>query len=409
MKFVKSALLTTSLIWVVFLGQGCSWFSGPDPVLQPNRTGKITQTEVEMVKAIDDEMPKGLAYLKIPENSEAIVLRGDKQLTAPDNMAVYAGDQIIVNRGEVFLIFPDAGASKLIENTTVTVLPDGDLKAGQGIGALIILESGKILSRFERILGLGEKYSIEADNVVATVRGTAFSVSKYHDDVQLQVAESRIQVATRDVYDFLNSRGSIPPGMGWELSAGSQITLKMEEFKNLAKIDPLPEGSFAGFDAEYYFESLFLDRTAKMENQALRTKDFNWMTQKFAQGFVQMPREPYYWSAIPVIDEKYQDLFNPDRLEEWRLYQIWLEEHQEEIRQAEAIKSEMQSEGMFAAPAAEASNDSAPSTSPGSAGPADEPPESIIYYDENGYPHFTDEALGTGSGDSIELLGVPAE
>ncbi len=413
MKRLKSALITALMLSTVFLGQGCSWFSGPDPVLQPNRTGKITQTEVEMVKSIEQAMPKGLAYLKIDGYSKAIVLRGDSQLTAPDKMAVYAGDQIIVNQGEVFLIFPKAGASKLIEGTRVTVLPDGNVKAGQGIGALIILEAGKILTRFEKVLGFGEQYGVQTDNVIATVRGTAFSVSKYADKVDLQVAESQIQVSTRDVYDFFkNSGGRVPPSMGWDLDSGSQISLDMDNFKTLAKIEPIPEDSFASFDAQFYFENLFLENTQKIGYDTRQDKDYNWMSRKLSGEFIQMPADPYYWFAIPSINSEYQDIINPERLQEWQTYQVWLEENQDEILQAEAIKNEMQDEGMFTAPTSGASGDTSPQTPPGSTGPADEPPESIIYYDENGYPHFTDEALGTESGSdsgSIELLGVPAE
>lgn len=410
---MKKSKVLSFAVALVILGAGCGWFEQTEPGLKAEMGGSLTQSEVERYNEFQEKLPKGLAYLDLQPGGKVTVSRGNEQMPGKQDMALYAGDTVMVESGKTSLLYPGKGMSLLPENAKIAILPEGKLATEQGLGALIILEAGKIFTRFERILGHGEEFSVQADNVVATVRGTAFVVSKVEDTIDVQVAESTIKVATRDALAYLKDTNSMLTDVGWELSAGGQISLEnMQEFQALARIEPLSDDSFAYFDMDYYFSNLFASRTQDVIIKQEDREGFNWMSQKMSVDELQMPENPFYWTKPPVINPAYQEYINPERLSEWQSYILWLETNQDEAQQMERIRNQMQSEGMFSAPvdSADSSANQPANTEPSSSGPTDEPPEEIIYYDENGEPHFTDEALGTDSNnDSIELLGVPAE
>ncbi|MBD3281891.1 hypothetical protein GF391_04045 [Candidatus Uhrbacteria bacterium] len=407
-----SKVLPLALALIIF-GAGCSWFGQTEPGLKAELGGSLTQSEVERYNEFQDKLPKGLAYLNIPSGSKVFVSRGKERMPGKQDMALYAGDTVHVNTGEAKLLYPGKGMSLLPKGAAVTILPEGEFASGQGLGALIILEAGKIFTRFEQILGHGEEFSVQVDNVVATVRGTAFAVFKIEDTVDIQVAESTIKVTTRDAMDYLKQSNSMLADVGWELSAGRQISLQdMDEFRALAQIEPVSDDSFAYFDMDYYYSNLFASGTQDVVINTADRQGFNWMSRQMTATELAMPENPYHWTKPPVIDPYYLNYINPERLSEWQSYILWLETNQDEAARMEEIRLQMQSEGMFSAPveSADSQDESPASVKPSSDGPTDEPPESIIYYDENGQPHFTDEALGTDSNnDSVELLGVPAE
>jgi hypothetical protein len=372
--FIAGLLLVT-------LGGGCFGLFDKEPTTDPIRTSKITQAQVEKVKKIQREVPKGIAYLEIDKNSVSNVTRSGKQIRGKNGMALYAGDQIESVSGEVLLIFSETGVSRLSPGTSITILPDGDIKVGQGIGALIILEAGKIFNRFERTFRLGEKFSVQTDNVVATVRGTAFSVKNQNGKVGIQVAESKVRIATRNAIDNM---GFVPEDFGWEMSAGQQMELDMEEFLAMAEIEPLPDGAYAYFDSEMYFNNLFEDEMEYIpEEDFINDPDWMWMMNELSDEAMDIPEDPYFWEEPPIIEQEYEEYIDPDAMAEWEAYEIWMMEHEQELIEAERIRAEMEAEGMFTIPEDEwfPEEDWYPED-------GGEFEYETVYYDENGNPYY---------------------
>jgi FecR protein len=372
--FLVLALITS-------LGGGCFGLLDDDPNGSTVNSRKITQAEVETYKKVQKQVPKGIAYLEVTPGASVIVTRGSEETYGKTGMALYAGDQLEVAFVEVTLIYPDSGASLLSPDTKVTILPDGDLKTGQGIGALIILEAGKIFTRFERVFRMGEKFSVQADNVVATVRGTAFGVKKQNDKVGIQVAESNVTISTRDAIDYM---GFIPEDFGWEMSAGQQIELDMEEFLAMAEIEPLPDGAFAYFDSEMYFDSLFEEELELIiEEDFMDDLEWQWIMEELSEEDLDFPDDPYFWEEPPMIDEEFEEFIDPDAFAEWEAHELWMLEHEMELLEAERIRAEMEAEGMFMMPEDEWFPEDEWYTEDGG-----EFEYETVYYDENGNPYY---------------------
>ncbi|MFZ6015967.1 MAG: FecR domain-containing protein [Patescibacteria group bacterium] len=392
------------IIFILFLaslalfGGGCFGLFQKDKPIQQTQNAQnnhitVSQTDYKKFNEIKEQAPKGIAYLEFEPGAAITVTRGENQTTAKQGMALFAGDQVQVTGAEARLIYPEIGASKLAPGTNITILPAGEIKPGQGLGAMIVLEAGKIWTRLEKILEVGESFSVQADNVVATVRGTAFSVKKQDNQVGIQVAESTVKISTRDAMEYMAGMGNIPKDLGYDLNAGQEIKLEMDKFRELARIEPLPEGSFAYFDTDLYFENLFDEKIEEVPPEEMVDPEYEWMTEDLDESEMEEPDIPFYWDANPAIDDNYLMYMNPEMLAAWQEYQNWMQEHQAEILEAERIRAQMEASGMFNNPVIPPAEYYPPGAEPGSSGPSDMPPESIIYYDENGNPHYTDEVL----------------
>ncbi|MBI4138557.1 hypothetical protein HY479_00195 [Candidatus Uhrbacteria bacterium] len=132
-----------------------------------------------------------IAVLKV-NGGRASLTRDGESRDAKDGVEVLPGDTIQATSGTVALVYPEAGASLLEAGSSVTVLPDGE-----GVGSVFAqleLTVGSIWTRFERLLGADERFSVSGNGVVATVRGTAFGFSIVDGEADVQVAESEVDV-----------------------------------------------------------------------------------------------------------------------------------------------------------------------------------------------------------------------
>jgi len=183
----KSILgLSLALSVAALFGFGCVR-PGPRIVVAPRSTNP------PVVKT--DTVPDALAYARL-EAASATLIRDELITTLEDGQALGAGDEIKVNVGAVELIYPDAGVSRIEAGTNIVLLPQTDETREGEISAEIQLIAGNVWTRFERLLGSSETFSVSANGVVATVRGTAFGVSLDADGVEVQVAESQVEVIT---------------------------------------------------------------------------------------------------------------------------------------------------------------------------------------------------------------------
>ena len=171
-----SFLFLTSVAALVIVGAGCVR-RAPTVLNAPPPTAQTTTTAA--------------AFLKL-NGGRAIVTRGEHVAAAQDDAELSDGDRVKVTKGTVSLIYPDAGETQLEKGTDVTVVSDDGAK---GLFAEMLLASERAWTRVERLLGPQEQFSVSANGVVATVRGTAFGVAVIGEDVDVQVAENQVEVS----------------------------------------------------------------------------------------------------------------------------------------------------------------------------------------------------------------------
>ncbi|MFH1620813.1 MAG: hypothetical protein ABIB04_01875 [Patescibacteria group bacterium] len=218
MKIKKIVLLFAIL---PFIGAGCLRI-GPRIVRVPNAPTNVLVTSTG--SAIDAETEKEVAYLNL-SGGQAEIVRGASRSEAKDGTALYSGDRVNVTSGSVIMLYPDAGESLIEAPADFLVLANSN-----GQGALfteIRLFAGSVWTRLEKLLGSEEQFSVAANGVVATVRGTAFGVSLIGDDLDIQVADHEIEITTeQEQKDFVESKEKKPVRQKVALMAGEGVKIK---------------------------------------------------------------------------------------------------------------------------------------------------------------------------------------
>jgi hypothetical protein len=198
------------------------------------------------------------------------------------------GDTITATSGTVKIVYTDAGASDLEQGTTVTVLPDGE---GQGtVFAQIELVAGGIWTRFERLLGSDERFSVTGNNVVATVRGTAFGMELVDGEADVQVAENIVDVRpfqSRTDLAKTTTTVQVSHGEGLRIAAENLVKLDVAVVKKLVRTLGNTERKRAGFT--------FM--SSKLSKELLKKK------------------ASVKWDLLPNIPEKFRERIDPALLE----------------------------------------------------------------------------------------------
>ncbi len=295
MKKTFRLLLVVAAISV--LGFGCA---RPRPrIVQAPPTTTVATTNTNQVT----QPPAGqfvgerqYAFIKL-DGGQATVKRDGAQADAQDNQAVYGGDEIDVTKGTVSLIYQDSGESQLSAGAKVVVLPaDADSKDGE-IAQEIQLIAGNIWTRFERLLGPTEQFSVVSNGVVATVRGTAFGVENDGTNVDIQVADHLVEVTADS--DATQVPVKLVAGQGLKLkAAAAALTLRSSSRPQIVRQLALTEKSRAGF--AFGSRKLQLERLRK-------------------------PLKPFYWnvkSEIPVLYRPRVEVLRQRTLERLRLLQF---------------------------------------------------------------------------------------
>lgn len=190
--------LGISLLVVSLFGFGC-FRIGP----------RVAQAPVSATLAPAEIVEHALAYVSL-DGGAATVTRDGQTAPAEEGLELAEGDRVTVTTGTVSLIYPDSGASRLEAGTDLILLPHGGSSTStSSVGTQIELLAGNIWTRFERLLGPDERFSVSTNNVVATVRGTAFGVSADPDGVDVQVADHQVDVTTQTTDEAGTSQSSI--------------------------------------------------------------------------------------------------------------------------------------------------------------------------------------------------------
>jgi hypothetical protein len=125
---------------------------------------------------------------------DAHVTRGGERLPLPPGTVLLPGDEIETASSTLTILFPETGVSRMEPGSRVTLVADPNAPSSTNLFAELKLTAGSVWTRFERLLGPSEWFSVEANGVVATVRGTGFGVTLTQDILDIQVADHTVSV-----------------------------------------------------------------------------------------------------------------------------------------------------------------------------------------------------------------------
>ena len=155
-----------------------------------------------------------LAYLQL-HGGAATLYRGSETVQASENAELDAGDRVVVTQGHPVLLYPQTGESQLSTGSDVTLIA----QPGQNsLYAEADVKAGSIWTRLERLLGPSEHFSVEANGVVATVRGTAFGVTLNGAGADVQVVDHFVEVSSAS--STASSTVTLMSGNGLTVQAG---------------------------------------------------------------------------------------------------------------------------------------------------------------------------------------------
>lgn len=212
-----------SLAVLTLFGFGCLRI-GPRIVRVPSAP---VQEQASSTRSIPlDSRP--VAYLELAEGA-ATLTRGESRVPAQDRLELLIGDKLTVNRGPVTLIYPDMGASRLESGTEIVVLADDS--AQEGSFTEIRLLAGEVWTRFEQLLAPQDEFSVVANGVVATVRGTGFGVSLENGQTDIEVAEHQVEVTSEKINGQWTLSASVPVGNLVTVAAGEGLRISAQDIE----------------------------------------------------------------------------------------------------------------------------------------------------------------------------------
>lgn len=223
-RFLSASLLAAALI-----GAGCVRVA-PRIVKAPEAASPAARTE------------NAFAYLKL-NGGAATVQRGSQTATARDNAELNTGDRVKVTSGAVAIMYPNTGETRLDAGADVTIVAD---PVSKGLIAELRLTAGRAWTRIERLLGADEQFSVAANGVVATVRGTAFGVAVSGDGADVQVADHTVEVV-KEIADAAPKSVAVAAGEGVTVNATQLTQLDATKLLALKRKLTNAEENVAGF------------------------------------------------------------------------------------------------------------------------------------------------------------------
>ena len=184
------------------------------------------------------------AYVHLNGDGKANITRGTDTKSAVENAEVDGGDRVRVTNGTVSLVYTGAGETRLSNGTDMTIVAD---PKSSGLFAELRLASGEAWTRFERLLGTNEHFSVAANGVVATVRGTAFGVKVVGDGADVQVADHQVDVQSVDGKAMMTKIVHVVAGQGIRVSAQQFLTMEMTGLDAMKRTLSSVERNAAGF------------------------------------------------------------------------------------------------------------------------------------------------------------------
>lgn len=325
-KYAFRAMLGLGLASMVLFGWGCN-----RRIAEQTLSNQLVNNAQQTAVTADDSSPGGsvvgtddlsaelepqaLAYLQMTQGAQITVSRDLEQTNGMPDMALFAGDRLEVVSGEAWLLYPDTGMSVLETGTKVTLVPDGDL-AEDGLGVRLLMEAGKIWTRLERLLGADEDFSVEANNVVATVRGTAFGMQFVNGDLDIVVADHQIKVSTKAV---LNTGKTTSDYI--ILAAGNGVRINPDEISKMTDQ-----------------RSLLLKKMRVLTEVEKKQPGYVFGLKKLEPEVLKKPVKPFIWSAVLSLRPELRDSLTPEALRKWEAYVAWYRLHQTELLEAERLR-----------------------------------------------------------------------
>lgn len=269
-------IFVVSVISVALLGAGCRPSPRSSVVPPPSSTdASVTEERIETMS------PMAILVLR---DGSAAVTRGDHTEIGRDGLVLLPGDTVEAQSGTVELMYPEAGASYLPVGSKVTLLPD---REGDGsVFTQIELEAGSIWTRFERLLGSDERFSVSGNNVVATVRGTAFGMMLMPDgSADVRVGEHQVDVRARDATSASLSSGAVRVGEGQALGLHADVLrkrhMKMEQLQSTVR---------------------------SLDQKEKQRIEFQFLMRKLPKEVMERPTKMIRMNRLPVIPERYRAL-----------------------------------------------------------------------------------------------------
>lgn len=247
MKKIFLSVLVPSVALSMF-GAGCLFSHKPIPTAsieeptatsteQPSRPAVLPTGQGELVNA---STSTNVAYVLLNGGS-ANVTRDGETIVAVENTELSEGDRIVVTQGTVSLVYPDTGESRLETGTDLTIVADAS--AG-GLFTELRLAAGRVWTRFDRLFGNDEHFSVAGNGVVATVRGTGFGFGLVNGDVDVQVADHEVDVAKEDAED---QPAKLVAGEGFRVRAEQIAQMQAAGMKTLIRALSDTERKAEGF------------------------------------------------------------------------------------------------------------------------------------------------------------------
>jgi len=196
---------------------------------------------------------------------------GDQDYTqASGETELHENDMVkTAESGQAKIVFFDTQEMILDENTEIKITQSLiDENSPMLTQVEVELKEGQVWSRLLELLHPQASYEVEADNVVATVRGTSFNVYKIGSDINVAVFENSVGVydkenkqdaAVLEVDDFLSIDQSETDDKELRLSKFQIRKLKAEE----KKIDWLQNN----IDEDSKFRERLIERRKKIFRQ----------------------------------------------------------------------------------------------------------------------------------------------
>jgi hypothetical protein len=171
----------------------------------------------------------------------------------------------------------------------------------------------------EKVLGVGEEFIVESNNVVATVRGTAFGVSIENGTINVTVADSQVQVTSRQVLSTITKVAE----QAVIVSAGNLIKVKPADIANIETV-----------------RTTLLPKLVKVSDTDKKDIYYRFGLKSLDLETLKKPEQTFKWSAPINISQTLRDRLSADQLERLQLIRERQIQIRPELLQTEIIMRE---------------------------------------------------------------------
>jgi hypothetical protein len=165
--------------------------------------------------------PQARIVLKIEtQGVDVRASESEEWKTATDGMELVAGSAVRTDeQGRASIVFFDSSVTRLRPASSISLEEAAvSRERGETMSVRIKLLSGRVWSRIINVFDLGSSFSVRTDQVVATVRGTAFDVGMSTSGTTLWVSDSAVEVTGQDRKD-----GTLVSGAPFYVGEGNMV------------------------------------------------------------------------------------------------------------------------------------------------------------------------------------------